>query len=233
MAGGEHGGGAEGVGGADDGAEVAGAGRSVDHHHHAVAGSSGTPARSGSGISATRRISGGSARSVRRAKSSGAHLQVLGVGVVAHHGGGPAGGRRRRVGSPRCGTGQPTARHRSMARTPSTRNSPRCSRLRRLWRRASSSWKSALSALDDGHGQPVGNGERPWLARSAASRRPSRKAGWAMAASASPRWSHRLALELGGAVLGDDDVDLVARGGDHRTGVEPRARCETAARRPP
>jgi ferritin-like metal-binding protein YciE len=28
-------------------------------------------------------------------------------------------------------------------------------------------------------------------------------------------------LQLGGAVLGDDHVDLVARGGDHRAGVEP------------
>jgi hypothetical protein len=33
---------------------------------------------------------------------------------------------------------------------------------------------------------------------------------------------HRLALELGGAVLGDDDVHLVARRRDHGAGVEPR-----------
>ena len=33
---------------------------------------------------------------------------------------------------------------------------------------------------------------------------------------------HGLALELGGAVLGDDHVDLVARRGDDRAGLEPR-----------
>ena len=74
-------------------------------------------------------------------------------------------------------------------------------------------------ALDPRHAG--GKGDRPWLARSAASRNPSRKAGWAMAAERVAPLVHGLALELGGAVLGDDDVHLVPRGGDHGAGLEP------------
>ena len=61
----------------------------------------------------------------------------------------------------------------------------------------------------------------PREARAAASTSSSRKSGWAIARQLEPSLVHRLAGELGGAVLGDDHVDLMAGRGDHRSAVEP------------
>ncbi len=67
----------------------------------------------------------------------------------------------------------------------------------------------------------TGNGARPPLARSAASSSSSRKSGWAICGERLAALVDRLSLQLGGAVLGDDHVDLVPRRRDHRAGVEP------------
>ena len=66
-----------------------------------------------------------------------------------------------------------------------------------------------------GNGYAGGSVDPPWVARRAAATIASRYEGWAIAAKGLAALVHGEALELGRAVFGDDDVDLVTGGGDH------------------
>ena len=79
-----------------------------------------------------------------------------------------------------------------------------------------------------------GDGERVARqpTRAAASASSSRKSGWAMLSQRGGALAHGEALELDGAVLGDDHVHLVARGGDEHLRTEVRHDPAHPTRRP-
>ena len=205
----------------------------VDQHDDAVRRARDVGRGRASGMRATRSSSGGSSRSASRANSAGAELDVLGVGqrvdapgCAQRDGSAPIGDTHRphRPAGGEAAVDRLHALDEELAALLALA-AVVAQRLEQLEARRSRA-RSASCATS-------AKGERPWLARSAASRRPSRNAGWAMAASASPRWCTVLPCSSA-APYSVTMMSTWCRGrGDHRAGLEPRddARAQLVADR--